>query len=217
VGVMSESVVSPSSRVYVALSPTLYDTAAANRLLDSAGWVRGQDGVRTKDGVRLALQLVLPDGYPPSAQLAELLRAEWQQIGVQIESKQYTTGQYFGLYSAGGILRTGKYDVALLSLGSSGFADVFNGYGCAYAPPNGNNFTHYCNRVVDADMSAYQQTYDPRKREGLAARFQRRIQEDAPVIVIYARSFPYAYSSRVTGLHPQTFGTFDGIASADVR
>jgi peptide/nickel transport system substrate-binding protein len=217
VGVMSESVVSPSSLDYVALPATPYDPAAANRLLDAAGWARGPDGVRAKGGVRLTLELVLPDGYPPSAQLAELLRVEWQQIGVEVESKQYTTGQYFGLYSAGGILRTGKFDVALLSLGSAVFADVFNGYGCAYAPPIGNDFTHYCNRAVDADMSTYQQTYDVRKRAALAARFQHRIHDDVPVIVIYARSFPFAYSSRVTGLHPQTFGTYDGIASADVR
>jgi len=217
VGVMSESVVSPSSLDHLALTPTPYDPAAANRLLDSAGWARGPDGVRAKGGVRLSLELVLPDGYPPSAQLSELLRVEWQKIGVEIDTKQFTSGQYFGLYSAGGILRTGKFDVALLSLGSGVFADVFNGYGCAYAPPNGNDFTHYCNRAVDADMSTYEQTYDAGKRAALAARFQRRIQEDAPVIVIYARSFPYAYSSRVTGLHPQTFGTFDGIASADVQ
>jgi peptide/nickel transport system substrate-binding protein len=217
VGVLSESVVAPSSLDYAALPRARYDPAAANKLLDAAGWARGADGVRAKGDVRLALDLVLPDGYPPSAQLAELLRVQWQQIGVEIESKEYTSGLYFGLVSEGGILRTGKFDVALLSLASTSFADVFAGYGCAYAPPNGNNLTHYCNRAVDADMSAYQETYDPGKRAALATRFQRQIDEDAPVIVIYARSFPFAYSSRVTNLRPQTFGTFDAIAGADVR
>ncbi|MGH8931117.1 MAG: ABC transporter substrate-binding protein [Egibacteraceae bacterium] len=41
-----------------ALDWTRFDVAEANRLLDTAGWARGPDGVREKDGTRLEADLI---------------------------------------------------------------------------------------------------------------------------------------------------------------
>jgi peptide/nickel transport system substrate-binding protein len=40
-----------------------YDTTAANRLLDEAGWKRGADGIRVKDGKPLAFTLITQAGF----------------------------------------------------------------------------------------------------------------------------------------------------------
>ena len=39
-----------------------YDLERANALLDEAGWVRGDDGVRAKDDVRLAFSMSTTTG-----------------------------------------------------------------------------------------------------------------------------------------------------------
>lgn len=62
------------------------DPARAKQLLDSAGWKVGGDGIRSKGGKRLSLQLI--DGFP-SAQshtgVGEFLQAQYKQIGVEIK------------------------------------------------------------------------------------------------------------------------------------
>lgn len=216
-GTLAESVVPRISTDY---DPTLpqaaYDPAAAGRLLDTAGWRRGPDGMRSKGGVPLVVNIALPAGYAPSAAVAELLRASWGPLGVGVEVKAYQMEQYFGPASMGGILMTGKFDASLLSLPGRFLADENLNYGCAYAPPKGFNDTRYCNRAVDAEMSAYVESYDPKRRALLARRFQRAIDDDAPAIMLYERSFAYAFNAGLTGFSPNAFAPFDDFLNVDI-
>ena len=217
VGVLAESVVAPPTLDFAQLPRTPFDPAAANKLLDADGWVRGPDGVRAKAGTRLTLEIVLPAGFGPSAQLAELIRSSWATIGAEITTKPASSALFFAPASAGGIVQSGNFDAALLSQSSGVFADISNGFGCAYRSPKGLNGTRYCSPEVDRDLTAYSATYDPGGRAAIARRFQKRIDDDAPLIVIYARAFVYAHTTHLTGFHPQTFGVFDAIADADVN
>ena len=216
-GELAESVVAPSSIDFARLERAPFDVGAANRLLDGAGWMRGPDGVRAKAGTRLSLTLAFPSGYAPSAQLAELLRIAWAAVGAEVTTKPASSALFFAPANAGGIVTSGNFDAALISQTSGVYADVSNGYGCAYRSPKGLNETRYCAPDVDRDVAQYTQTYDARKRAKVARRFQQRIDDDSPTIVIYARAFLYAHTAHLTGFHPQTFGVFDGIASADMN
>ena len=215
IGTLSESVVAQSTDGYVELPRAPFDPAAANKLLDDAGWIRGDDGVRAKVGVRLALTLAVLAGYAPTAQSAELLRTYWQKIGVELLTKTYASAQFFAPAADGGILQNSKFDVALFSYSGSVFADIRDGYGCAYRSPKGFNSSQYCNPMVDAEVALYTKTYDARKRSVLAASFQKRVNDDVPTIVTYVRSFVYAHTPRLVGYHPTAFG-YDGIMALDV-
>lgn len=62
-----------------------YDPAQARMLLDQAGWRPGADGIRVKDGRRLALTMV--NGYPPieiRKPMPELLQARLKEVGVEV-------------------------------------------------------------------------------------------------------------------------------------
>jgi peptide/nickel transport system substrate-binding protein len=215
-GTLTESVVAPVTIDSADLPRAPYDPAAANRLLDGAGWVRGADGVRAKDGVRLSLTVSMPAGYAPSAQLAELLRVQWQAVGAEVLTKPASSALFFAPASGGGIVESGTFDAALLSQSSGVYADIASAYGCAYRSPNGLNASRYCNPAVDKDILLYVATYDPKARAAIARRFQEAIDRDAPLIVIYARSFVYAHTDRLTGFRPQTFGTYDAMSDADI-
>lgn len=63
-----------------------YDTAAAERLLDEAGWAKGADGVRAKDGKRLTLSLPYAPTYAAlDAPTAEYLAEQWRAIGIDVQ------------------------------------------------------------------------------------------------------------------------------------
>ncbi|MDE3103488.1 MAG: peptide ABC transporter substrate-binding protein [Chloroflexota bacterium] len=61
-----------------------YDPTKANALLDQAGWVKGSDGIRSKNGVRAALEITTTTGNKTREQVEQVLVEEWKQIGIDL-------------------------------------------------------------------------------------------------------------------------------------
>ena len=61
---------------------TRFDKAAAERLLDQAGWARGADGSRAKDGRKLTVRLLT---FGAEAPTGEVLQAQWGRLGVDVQ------------------------------------------------------------------------------------------------------------------------------------
>jgi peptide/nickel transport system substrate-binding protein len=201
-GALTESVVPRMARGYIDIPVTKYDPKAA-------GWKRGPNGIRSKNAVPLTLEIVIPSGYTPSATLAALLQSDYTKIGVAATIKTYATGQFFGPYSAGGILQTGKFDAALHSQSLGPVYGNVNGVlTCDSIPPNGFNETHYCSPVVDAQNNAYLHSYDRKVQDKAAAAIQKAVDNDAPLIMIYERGFLAVYDQRLTGYHPNSFSNW---------
>ncbi|HEY8610470.1 MAG TPA: ABC transporter substrate-binding protein [Roseomonas sp.] len=55
---VGNSYINPGTLDYSEAGKVSYDRARANALLDEAGWVRGADGIRVKDGKRLSPEIV---------------------------------------------------------------------------------------------------------------------------------------------------------------
>jgi peptide/nickel transport system substrate-binding protein len=71
------------------------DMAEANRLLDEAGWVMGNDGVRAKDGRRLSLLYQTSTNSVRQATQA-LIKQWWNELGVEVELRNVDGGVFFG-------------------------------------------------------------------------------------------------------------------------
>jgi peptide/nickel transport system substrate-binding protein len=71
------------------------DVAGANKLLDDAGWKRGSDGVRAKDGVRLSILYQTSTNSVRQGTQA-LVKQMWQAIGVETELKNISASVFFG-------------------------------------------------------------------------------------------------------------------------
>ena len=59
-----------------------YDREAAPALLDEAGWILGEDGVRTKDGARAELNLLYSNGDSVRQALAADLANQLGELGI---------------------------------------------------------------------------------------------------------------------------------------
>ncbi|WP_027211036.1 peptide ABC transporter substrate-binding protein [Burkholderia sp. WSM2232] len=66
------------------LPPHQYAPDKANQMLDQAGWKRGADGIRMKNGVRLAFSNSTPTGNHVREQTQQYLAQSWSKIGVQM-------------------------------------------------------------------------------------------------------------------------------------
>jgi len=193
-----------------------YDPAKANALLDSAGWKLGPDGVRSKNGVRLILNLASSTGSPDVDTLIELLRSDWAKIGVDLEVQRYTSALLFGPIDQGGILNNGKFDVLLLGQNIPAPFNLDNVYSCDKAPPAGQNFSHYCNPKVDALDAQYDRTYDDEDRAKLLSRIVHIVNEDLPVIVYIGREDLFGVNDAIKNFAPNAATPFDDMMRVDV-
>ncbi|MFH6782310.1 MULTISPECIES: nickel ABC transporter substrate-binding protein [Methylobacterium] len=66
------------------LTPHGFDRAAANRLLDEAGWARGTDGMRAKGGRPLAVELDFVGTNAQQKAIAEVIQADLARIGIAV-------------------------------------------------------------------------------------------------------------------------------------
>ncbi len=120
-----------------------HDTATAERLLDQAGWTKGADGIRVKDGRQLSLNLLyLPVNSAYDTPTAELLARQWRAIGVAVK----LTGSTFPALNEA-LFDTSNWDIYLggwfFSLPSQ-----LVGYLSGPVPPKGTN-------IAGVDNAAY--------------------------------------------------------------
>lgn len=86
------------------------DTEAAAAALDAAGWTAGSDGVRSKDGAPLQLELIYNSTRGDStAAAAELMASTWTDIGVAATTRGLPPTEYNEV-----VFGTGSWGAALL-------------------------------------------------------------------------------------------------------
>lgn len=80
---------------------TAYDPKAAAAALDDAGWEKGSDGIRTKDGTKLQLKLVWITNFGPNQTSLELIQQELGKVGVGVTLESGTVPQYLANLTSG--------------------------------------------------------------------------------------------------------------------
>lgn len=99
---VADSVLGSTTPGYTDTSSTIsYDPAAAKKALDAAGWEKGSDGVRAKDGQKLQLKLVWITNFGPNQTSLELIQQELKKIGVGVTLESGTVPQYLANLTSG--------------------------------------------------------------------------------------------------------------------
>jgi len=75
------------------------DLAAANKLLDDAGWTRGSDGIRAKGGVKMKI-LYQTSVNALRQKTQDIVKRGWDQLGIQVELKSVPAAVFFSTNEA---------------------------------------------------------------------------------------------------------------------
>ncbi|WOF22911.1 ABC transporter substrate-binding protein [Microbacterium betulae] len=95
---VATSVLGETTPGYTDLSEELQtDADAAARILDEAGWVVGDDGIREKDGERLSVSVLY--FYQPN--VYEYLQQQLRAVGIELELLQVTAAEFTSAATAG--------------------------------------------------------------------------------------------------------------------
>ena len=89
----AKSVLASSAAGFVDLSARLtFDPVLAKTLLDQAGWQPGSDGIRQKDGKKLALTVYESLPQPQNKEVLQLVAQQWKQVGVSLSVRAGDAG-----------------------------------------------------------------------------------------------------------------------------
>ncbi|MBF0779539.1 MULTISPECIES: nickel ABC transporter substrate-binding protein [unclassified Granulicatella] len=89
------------------VEPYQYDLAKAEKLLDEAGWVKGSDGIRVKDGQKLVVYMPYIATKVQDKEIGEYLQGEWKKLGLDVMLQAYEEDDYWSN------AKTGNFDVML--------------------------------------------------------------------------------------------------------
>jgi len=193
-----------------------FDLAKANQLLDQAGWVRGTDGLRAKNGVKLLLNYAAIAGLQDVDQQLELIRSNFKKVGADLDIHHYSSATYFQPMQSGGILYGGKWDMTGFAWGDDPIGDFSFLYACDEIPPAGQNDLHWCNQKVSAAAHALFTHYDQDGRNKDDAVVFQGLADDVPMIVTTGREDIYIFNSDLKNFHPNDVTPFDDMMNVDI-
>jgi peptide/nickel transport system substrate-binding protein len=160
-----------------------YDPVKARALLDGAGWKLGPDGIRTKNGKRLTLNMAIPSGGATGIAVSVLTQRYLHDVGIDAQIKSYTSSLFFATYGAGGITQTGKFDLAFFSWVNGTDPDDSTLFMSDQFPPHGQNVYRFRSADLDAAEQLALSHYDRPTRKKAYDRIQAILADQVPMIV----------------------------------
>jgi len=160
-----------------------FDIAAANTLLDQAGWKMGSDNVRQKGGQRLEFQYSTTANNLWRQEDEVLIQASLKKIGIKLDVNNYPASTFFGPFLRSG--QSGKYDLAEYASSYTYDANDSSALSCSQIPPHGSNYSFYCNQQLDQLFDKELTTADPQARQQIFNQIHQVILTDYPIIPLY--------------------------------
>jgi peptide/nickel transport system substrate-binding protein len=178
----------------------------ANQLLDGAGWRRGADGVRGKDGKRL--KLVFQTSINPERQKTQsIVKQACAKAGIEVELKSVVSSVFFSSDVANPDTYTKFYaDVQMYSVGPNAPdpQTFMSNFTSAEVCSKENkwarrNTTRWRNEEYDRIWKAAESEMDPAKRAALIIRMNDMLTQNVVVIPIVWRNAVAGVSNRLKG------------------
>ncbi len=183
-----------------------FDPAQAGRLLDAAGYAKGPDGIREKDGKKLSLRLFTRQESQESQNTGEFVKGWLKDVGIDVQVKVVSEDALteiigrgeFDMFEWGWVVEPDPdYQLSVFTCGKRSYKD-----GTAVYADLSDSF--YCDPAYDKLYDAQSGETDPAKRAELVKRMQQMVYDDAAYAVTYYYDDNIAYrSDRWTGFVPQ--------------
>lgn len=168
-----------------------YDLKKANALLDAAGWKKGADGIRVKNGKKFEFALLTNKGNIMREKLTVVLQAQLKLIGVKVEPRILEWNTFLAKY-----VEPSKFDAYV-----GGFVTSLEPDQTVFYHSNkvlgGLNRGGYANKAVDAALEAGKKTFDNAERKRLYSIVQKQVAIDQPMTYLVFRRGGLAISKNI--------------------
>ena len=197
---------------------TGFNAGEADRLLNEAGWIKSEDGKRTKDGKILSLRLI-SQSLTEYATVVKGLQKQWNEIGVVVDAVLQPEAEV----QSGAIIRH-DYDVLLYGISIGPDPDVFAYWHSSQADPRLRtrlNLSEYSNKVSDTALEAGRTRLNETLRKIKYEPFLDAWKSDVPAIALYQPRFLTVVRGTLEGYKSGEFNSpadrFYSIADWQIR
>jgi peptide/nickel transport system substrate-binding protein len=168
-----------------------YDPAAANQLLDEAGWLLNDDGTREKEGQPLAF-VMLTRVQPIHETIAAVLKEQWRVVGVQADIESVDDSVYYERQEE-------PYDFDIVLRGESPVLSDSWFWGCEV--DEGLNLSGYCNPEVDMLWQQADREFDHAQRMALLTGVMDLLMSDVATLPLLWFDGVGAHNKRLHNVH----------------
>ena len=205
----------PGPAIYVSTANDdclVQDIAKANNILEAAGWKRGSDGVRSKDGVRLSI-LYQTSTNAVRQDTQAFIKQWWSEIGVETELKNISASVFFGGdQSSPDTYQKHFSDIEM-------YTNIFSGtdpeaymgsWVCSEHPTPennwlGNNMPRYCNPEYDALVAELAGTANINDRARIVITLNDMLMQEGAMIPLIHRGRVSAFANTLGGVRQNTW------------
>ena len=189
----------------VALPP--FDRAAANALLDSAGWRPGAGGIRAKDGRPLAFTVIYPVSSSQRQRYAVLIQEQLKSIGARVDIQGLEFAALFERQSQG------RFDAALIAINpDANLGGARQYWTTSGIGGSGQNHLRYSNPRFDALLDSAVSAFDGDRRRDQAHRAWQMLVDDAPAVWLYDLLAMHGVHKRIRPVDLRADGWWAGLA-----
>ncbi|MEM7800559.1 MAG: ABC transporter substrate-binding protein [Chloroflexota bacterium] len=195
--VVAETNVSPALSFWFNPDTVKYpfDPEQAMALLDEAGWMMGDDGVRVKDGTPLSFTCTVITGDQARRPEAELVQQFLGDVGIEMLLEEAPVSAILeGMRNA--TLQCSLYNWTYAGGGASGDPESSS----TLLSDGANNFSQFRNERIDELKAAGLVETDPDARKVIYDEVQAIIAEEVPFIYMMYWDGLNVFSDRVQGL-----------------
>lgn len=182
---------------------TGYNVVLAAQLLNDAGWLPGNNGIRTKDGKPLTFTLYFLESRQEYAQVAEQLAGYWKAVGADVKlmpQKEVDMSRVLAQDPSPSY----SYDVLLHGISIGVDPDVYVYWHGSQTDLRSSvrlNYSQYTpSAAVNAALEAGRTRQDPGLRAVKYQPFLETWKNDAPALGLYQPRFLYITRGSVDGL-----------------
>lgn len=183
------------------VQPFPYDPSRAEKLLASAGWLRGENGLLMKEGRPLSFTILTNQGNEQRIKTAQIVQYRLKKIGIDVKIRVLEWASLLTNY-----IDTRNFDVVLMGWSISQDPDQYDIWHSSKTGAKELNFISYKNPEVDRLLEEGRGTFNIDKRKSCYFRMQEIIAEDQPYTFLYVPAALPVISSRFRGIEPAPAG-----------
>ena len=176
-----------------------HDPKKAAEMLEGAGWKKGPDGIRQKNGVKLKFSMSTTAGSKAREQAEAMVQANWREIGVHMEIKNMPASVVWGEYTT-----KSQFDTLMVGWEPTVGMDPDYTARChsKQIPVKdgvGSNYVQYQNPQLDKLLEEGVIISDMQKRKAVYDKIQEILLDEVPFAPIFAYVFMYGKKSNLKG------------------
>lgn len=177
-----------------------FDKEKANSLLDEAGWKKGADGMREKDGNKLSIKFLASTPNEVNDAILAIAKGDFKDVGIEFLPEQMD----FNTVRAKVKQADGDYDMYFMAWGLTPDPDPTT----IFKTGGSQNEIGYSNAKVDELISKGLKATKQEDRKVIYQDMYKELNKDLPYIFVYQRRDMWVVNSRIKNVDVSPYRDF---------